>query len=166
VSREQRIVAIGAASGVAAMLLAMWGLYQVLPSSDADPLIYALRWQPVAALPLLVMIVAVGNARAMGPAIDPTVGAEDPAMRVNIRVLDNTLQQFVLFGAGSMGLAASLEPERAKVVGAAAIVFVVARLAFWIGYRIHPLYRAAGFAATAYLNMGLIAAAVWFAFRP
>ena len=45
-------------------------------------------------------------------------------------------------------------PERVKVVGAGAIVFVAARLAFWIGYRIDPLYRAAGFAGTAYLTRG------------
>jgi len=164
-SRDQKVVALGAASGVVTMLVATWLLYTFMRSSTADPLIYALRWQPVAALPLLAMIVAVGNARAMGPAIDPTLGAEDPAMKVNIRVLDNTLQQFVLFVAGSMGLAASLDPQQVKVVGAAAIVFVFGRVAFWIGYRIHPLYRAFGFASTAYLNMGLIAAAIWFAFQ-
>jgi hypothetical protein len=165
-TREQKVVATGAASGVVAMLLSTWALYTVLPSPDAAQgqlgnVIYAMRWLPLAALPLLVMIGAVGNARAMGSAIDPTLDAEDPAMKVNIRVLDNTLQQFVLFAAGSLGLAASLDAERVKVVGAAAIVFVVARLAFWIGYRIHPLYRAAGFAGTAYLNGALIVAALW-----
>ena len=164
-TRDQKIVATGAASGVAAMLLAMWALYSVLPAPVAadrlGSIVYALSWQPLAALPLLLMIGAVGNARAMGPAIDPTLGAEDPAMRINIRVLDNTLQQFVLFAAGSMGLAASLDPASVNVVGAAAVVFVAARLAFWIGYRIHPLYRAAGFAGTAYLNGGLIVAALW-----
>jgi len=164
-SRDQKIVAIGAASGVTAMLAATWLLYALLRPSTVDPLIYALRWQPLAALPLLAMIVAVGNARALGPAIDPTLGNEDAAMKVNIRVLDNTLQQFVLFVAGSMGLAASLDPAQVRVVGAAAIVFVLARIAFWIGYRINPLYRAPGFAGTAYLNMGLIAAAIWFAFQ-
>ena len=46
------------------------------------------------------MIVAVGNARALGEAIDPTLGKESPAMIVDGRVLDNTLQQFVLFLVG------------------------------------------------------------------
>src|SRR5215469_7927028 len=32
---------------------------------------------------------------------------------------------------------------------------------FWIGYRIHPLYRAFGMGATAYLNVGLLAFAIW-----
>ena len=39
--------------------------------------------------------------------------------------------------------------------------FIVARMAFWIGYRIHPLYRAFGMGATGYLNVGLLAFALW-----
>lgn len=167
-NREQKIVAAGALSGVAAMLLSTWLLYTVLPAplavrSQPDAVLYALRWLPLTALPLLAMIVAVGNARAMGPAIDPTLGNEDQAMRINIRVAGNTLEQCVLFAAGSLGLAAGIDPADVRVVGAAAIVFVAARIAFWIGYRIDPLYRAAGFAGTAYLNFGLIGAALYFA---
>jgi uncharacterized membrane protein YecN with MAPEG domain len=51
------------------------------------------------------------------------------------------------------------------IVAAAAVVFVVARVAFWIGYRIHPLYRAAGMAATSYLCVLLFGLAAWFAWR-
>lgn len=166
-NRDQKTVAAGALSGIAAMLLSTWLLYTVLPApagvqAQADAVLYALRWLPLAALPLLAMIVSVGNARAMGPAIDPTLGNEDLAMRINIRAANNTLEQFVLFAAGAVGLAASIPPAHVQVVGAAAIVFVAARIAFWIGYRIHPLYRAAGFAGTAYLNFGLIGAALYF----
>ena len=50
-SRDQKIVAIGGASGVTAMLAATWLLYALLRPSTVDPLIYALRWQPLAALP-------------------------------------------------------------------------------------------------------------------
>jgi hypothetical protein len=76
-------------------------------------------------------------------------------------VAENTLQQLVLFLAGSTALAASLPPDQVGIVGAAAIVFTVARIAFWIGYRIHPLYRAFGFSSTLYLNLGLLLAALW-----
>ena len=167
-NRDQKVVAAGALSGVLAMLVSTWLLYTVLPlppsvQDQADAVLYALRWLPLAALPLLATIVAVGNARALGPAIDPTLGQEDQAMRINIRVAGNTLEQFVLFAAGSLGLAASIDPAQVRVVGAAAIVFVAARIAFWVGYRIYPLYRAAGFAGTAYLNFGLIGGALWFA---
>lgn len=169
-TRDQKIVAVGAASGVATMALAMWLLStRLLPApagieSVGDRLGYALRWAAVAALPLFAMIAAIGNARALGPAIDPIRGLEDKAMIVNGRVADNTLQQYVLFLVGALALAASLSPARLPVIAAAAIVFVVARIAFWIGYRIDPLYRAFGFAATAYLNLGLLLAALWLGF--
>jgi uncharacterized MAPEG superfamily protein len=124
-----------------------------------------LRWCGFAALPFLAMIVAIGNARALGAAIDPTAGLEDGKMLIDSRVADNTLQQYVLFLAGALALAAGLPPASMRVIGAAAIVFVAARLLFWIGYRIDPLYRAFGFAATFYLNLGLLLAAFWFAIR-
>ena len=86
-------------------------------------------------------------------------------MLINGRVADNTLQQFVIFVIATLALAVSLPPGQMGVIAAAAIVFTVARLAFWIGYRIHPLYRAPGFSATAYLNLGLLGAALWLGFR-
>ncbi|MGZ8281550.1 MAG: MAPEG family protein [Allosphingosinicella sp.] len=167
-TRDQKIVAVGAASGVAAMGLAMWLLTANLPP-PADPesiagrLGYALPWLALAALPLFAMIAAIGNARFLGEAIDPTRGAEDKAMVINGRVAENTLQQFALFLAGSLALAATLPAGQVQAVGAAAIWFVVARTAFWIGYRIDPLYRAFGFSSTAYLNLGLLLSALWFA---
>lgn len=167
-TREQKIVAAGAASGVVSMLLGMWLLSTRLPAPAgmeglADRLAYAARWLAFAALPLFAMLAAVGNARFLSKAIDPTRGAEDRATLVNGRVADNSTQQFLLFVAGSLALAASLKPEQMGVIRAAAIVFVAARLVFWVGYRIHPLYRAPGFAATAYLNLGLLLGALWLA---
>lgn len=166
--REQKIVATGAAAGLASMVAGLWLLTVFLPAPAgvetlADRLAYAARWIAFAALPLFAMVAAVGNARFLGEAIDPTLGAEDRALIVNGRVADNTTQQFLLFAAGLLGLSASLEPDAMGVVRAAAIVFVVARLAFWVGYRIHPLHRAFGFASTAYLNLGLLLASIWLA---
>ena len=167
-TRDQKIVATGAVSGIASMLLGLWLLTTLLPApagveTVADRLAYAARWLAFAALPLFAMVAAVGNARFASAAIDPTRGAEDAKTIVNGRVADNTTQQLLLFAAGSLGLAASLPAEWMGVIRAAAIVFVAARIVFWIGYRIHPLYRAPGFAATAYLNLGLLGAALWLA---
>ena len=67
----------------------------------------------------------------------------------------------MLFAVASLALAAAIEGDGIRIVGAAAITFVVTRTAFWIGYRIRPVYRAFGFAATAYMNVGLLAAALW-----
>ncbi len=169
-TREQKIVAIGAGSGVASMVLALWLLSRLLPAPVGlepvgERLAYALRWDALAAMPLFAMLAAIGNARFLGEAIDPTRGAEDRATLINGRVADNTLQQFALFLVGSLALAASLPARHMAVIGAAAIVFVIARILFWIGYRIDPLYRAFGFSSTAYLNLGLLLAALWLAVR-
>jgi MAPEG family len=165
-TRDQKIVATGAAGGVVGMVLFVWGLSSAIgpPALDdtaADRIAYALRWAVVAALPLLAMIAAVGNARALSEAIDPTLGKESPAMVIDGRVLDNTLQQFVLFLVGLLALAVSVPFDRLGIVGALAITFVVMRLAFWAGYRIKPVYRAFGFASTFYMNLGMLLATLW-----
>ena len=115
---DQRKVAIGAASGIISMSLAMWLLTAILPHAYA-----------------------------------PTAGD-----RVAYAAAANAC-------AATLGLAANISEDRIHVITAAAIVFVGARIAFWIGYRVHPLYRAFGFASTAYLNLGLILSAAWLAIR-
>ena len=169
-SRSQRIVAIGAACGVTAMVLVMYGLYRVLPlaagaAALADRIAYALVANLVASLPLLVVIASIGNARATSEAIDPTLGKESRSMLIDGRVADNTLQQFLLFSTATLALSVNLDRTDLHIIDAAAITFVEARILFWVGYRIDPLYRAAGFSATFYLNLGLIAGALWLAVR-
>ena len=165
---DQKTVAIGAASGILAMGFSLWLLYRLLPDPHAYDLAsriaYALKWDAVATLPLFGMLVAVGNGRFLSEAIDPTLGKESATMTVDGRVADNTLQQYATFLVATLALAAGLGAESVKVVGAAAITFVLMRIAFWIGYRIKPVYRAFGFASTAYMNFGLLIAAIWIGF--
>jgi MAPEG family len=66
------------------------------------------------------------------------------AMQINGRVVDNTLQQFVLFLIATTALSVNATSAQMRLIPAATIVFIFARMAFWIGYRIHPLYRAFG----------------------
>ena len=165
-TRDQTTVAIGALSGVAAMVLLVWLLSNAIdPPTIADTagerIAYALRWAVVAALPFLVMLAAIGNARFTSEAIDPTLGKDSPKMIVDGRVADNTLQQLVLFLVGMLALAVTLPVQRLSIVAALSITFVVMRLAFWIGYRVKPVYRAFGFASTAYMNLGMLLAALW-----
>jgi len=141
--------------------------YQALPfgadsgNGVASRLAFALKANAFAALPLLVGMITVGNNRFLSEAIDPTLQKEDAATVVNGRVLDNTLQQYVAFLVGTLALSTTLDAGHMKVIAAAACVFIVARFAFWFGYRIHPLYRAFGMAATMYLNFGILAWAGW-----
>jgi hypothetical protein len=165
-TQDQKIVATGAASGVFAMVVLVWLLSTVIPppaiaDTPADRIDYALKWAVVAVLPFFFMVMVIGNARFTSGAIDPTLGKEDPKMIVDGRVAENTLQQFVLFLIGMLGLAITLPLYRLSIVAAVSITFVIARLAFWIGYRIKPVYRAFGFASTAYMNAGMLLAVLW-----
>lgn len=158
---EQKIVAIGAASGIVVMVLAVWLLTLALPSpriQDAigPRLAYALGANVFALLPFFVMLITVGNARFLSDAIDPTRNAERPAMKIDGRVVDNTLQQNFVFAVASLALATLVPLRSLQVVWACAIWFVIARGVFWAGYRINPLYRAPGMAGTAYLNLFMI----------
>jgi uncharacterized MAPEG superfamily protein len=160
-NQSQKIVGIGAASGVTLMVLGVWGLTGLLsPPSIADAMgervAYAVQANVVALVPLFVMLMTVGNARFFSDAIDPTRGAETPAMQIDARVAGNTFEQTFGFAIASLALSTVVPMNHLQAVWACAIVFVVARAVFWIGYRINPLYRAPGFSSTAYLNLGMI----------
>jgi hypothetical protein len=165
-TKDQRIVAIGAAIGVIGMMLLVWLISTTIPEpqvvdAPGSRLAYAVRWSVVAVLPLFAMLVAVGNERFLSEAIDPTLGKESQKMVVNGRVADNTLQQFVCFLVGILALSVSVPIGWISVVPAVAITFAICRIAFWIGYRIHPLYRAPGFSSTAYMNLFMYIAVLW-----
>jgi len=166
---DQRRVAIGAVSGVLFIGMSVWLLQKVLPVPAAaivgERLGYAAKWCTLPGLLFFMMIVAVGNARFFSEAIDPTLGKESQRMIVDGRVADNTTQQLLIFVIAALALSASLPAEQLTVIGAAAITFTIVRLAFWIGYRIRPVYRAFGFAGTAYLNLGLLVSAIYLAVR-
>src|SRR5512139_408116 len=137
---DQKKVLKGAISGIVAMGLLLWLLFHLLPDPDASDLAarlaYALKWNAVAALPLFFMLAAIGNARFGSGAIDPTLGKESSTMIVDAKVAGNTLEQFAIFVVATLALSAGVEGEAVKIVGAAAITFVLMRIVFWIGYRI------------------------------
>ena len=165
-TKDQKTVAIGAASGIAGMVLLVWLISTLMPQpqvidAPGNRLAYAARWSVVAVLPLFAMLVAVGNARFLSEAIDPTLGKESQKMVVDGRVADNTLQQFVCFLVGITALSVSVPIEWISLVPAVAITFVICRIVFWIGYRIKPLYRAPGFSSIAYMNLGMLLATLW-----
>jgi len=165
-TQDQKRVAIGALSGISGMVLMVWAFSTAIAApliadTAADRLAYALRWAVPPALLFFVMVAAVGNARFNSEAIDPTLGRESHKMVVDGRVADNTLQQLMLFLVGMLALAVTLPIHRLSIIVAVSITFVIVRIAFWIGYRIQPVYRAFGFASTAYMNLGMLIAALW-----
>ncbi len=164
--REQKIVAAGALSGVATMVVLVSLLYAYLPEMSGmetvtERIAFALQMNVFAVIPLFVMIASVGNARFLSEAIDPTRHAENKAMEIDGRVVDNTLQQNTVFFIGTLALATLVPPQATKIIAALTTVFILARLAFWYGYRKNPLYRAPGMAGTSYMNLGILATCVY-----
>ena len=165
---EQKTVAIGAATGIVSMILLVWLLTTVLPMPDAatmvDRFVLVLQLNVIAVIPLFLMLIWVGNSRFLSDAIDPTLHRETAQQEVTGRVADNTLQQNFVFLIATLALSTVLPDDRLQILTAVTIVFVLARFVFWFGYRVHPLYRAPGMSATAYMNLGMIVATVWFGF--
>ncbi len=131
-TRDQKIVGIGAASGVTAMVTAIAGIYQLWPTNPSladgsSRLAYALQADAFAVLPLLIGIMTVGNSRFLSEAIDPTLHKEDLGTQINCRVVENTLQQYLLFLIGTLALSVNLTAEQMRAIPAAALVFIVAR---------------------------------------
>ena len=126
---DQRIVAIGAASGVAIMVPSAWILTQALPApviadEPGARLAYALRANLFAIVPLFVMVITIANSRFLSDAIDPTRRAESASMIIDGRVADNTLQQNFVFALATLAMSTLVPLHLLQVVWACTIVFV------------------------------------------
>ena len=158
---EQKTVALGAVTGAVLMVASVCILTMLLPAplladAVAERLAYALRANAFAMLPLVMMFIVIAKQRFFSDAIDPTRHVESRALEINRRVASNTLEQNFVFVVASLAMSTVVPTNRVQVVWAAAIVFVIARVAFWVGYRINPPYRAAGMSATALVSLGMI----------
>jgi len=144
VTPGQRRTTLSGIAASAAVTALLWHLLlRFLPApAGAEALPTAFACCAVAALFTLVMgVEAIAHERLVTPAIDPLAGYETRRMRVNFRYLSNTVEQFVVFGAGLLALSAYASPRILVIV---TIVWVAARWAFWIGYHFSPLLRGLG----------------------
>ncbi len=159
--KEQKTVAFGAVTGALLMVASVYGLTRLLTpprlvDTVAERLAYALKANVLAVVPLVIMFIAIANSRFRSAAIDPTRQAESRALEIDRRVASNTLEQNFVFVVASLAMSTIVPMQDLQVVWACSIVFIVARAAFWLGYRINPLYRAAGMSATALVILGMI----------
>lgn len=136
------------------------GAFALPADTLADRLAFALRWQLPPAAMLLTMIGFIAGAR---PLWSETVGGSPDAARLerHVRVLRNTVEQLFLMVLAHLSLATLLPARELGLVPALALLFVLARLAFWIGYVRNELYRTVGFVATFYPNIYALGLALW-----
>lgn len=88
---------------------------------------------------------AVAHERLQSPAFDPLTNHETRRLRVNLRYLQNTLEQLIMFTAGLFGLAFYARGgDGMRAVEATAAVWILFRFAFWIGYHRSAAMRSIG----------------------
>ena len=135
----------------------------VLPADDtASRLAFALRWMLLPGLTLLVGIVLAGRRGFFPDLIDGTRTPQSGSFEINLRYNTNTLEQVVLAAIAWCGLALALPQDRLVLIPAMAFLFFFGRIAFWIGYLVHPLARAFGMVLTILPTLG---AYVWLAWH-
>jgi MAPEG family len=142
-AQERRTIIGGIAASFLVAAALWWLLLRYLPEpGNVSPVQAAVGCIAVAALlTLFAGIEAIAHERFVTRAVNPLAGVETPRLRVNFRYLSNTVEQFIVFAAGLLGIAAYCSPRLLVIV---TIVWVLARWAFWIGYHKDPLWRAVG----------------------
>ncbi|WP_155263092.1 MAPEG family protein [Sphingomonas segetis] len=132
-------------------LLLWFALYRLLPPLEGMDdfgarMLVALKCLAFATLFTLVAgVEAVAHERLQSAAFDPLAGHETRRLRVNLRFLQNTLEQLVIFAVGLFGLAAYMTSgEAMRAVVATSVVWILNRYAFWIGYHRSAAMRGLG----------------------
>jgi hypothetical protein len=135
-----------------AVAIVLWlALYRLLPPLGgmddlAARMVVALKCVAVATLFCLVAgVEAVAHERLQSDAFDPLAGHQSKRLQVNLRYLQNTLEQLIVFTVGLFGLAAYLSTgEQMRAVVATTVVWILGRFAFWIGYHRSAAMRGLG----------------------
>jgi hypothetical protein len=148
---QQRTLMIGVLIS-APLTVGIWlALYYGLPpvthaEAPLDRLLFAINCCCVAMLLSLALgIEAVAHERLNSRAINPLLGAESLRMQVNLRFLQNTLEQSLLFIPGLLALSHyCTDGQSMRAVLATTAVWILARAVFWIGYHKGPRFRSAG----------------------
>jgi hypothetical protein len=150
--RQQRRSGIGAIAGSLIVSLVLWfALDRYLPPIGgmgelSARMIVALKCVALATLFTLVAgVEAVAHERFQTAAFDPLEGHQTRRLSVNLRYLQNTLEQIVVFCVGLFGTAAYLTTgESMRAVPATTIVWILNRFAFWVGYHRSSAMRGLG----------------------
>jgi hypothetical protein len=139
------LVVVGVGSAVPAWF-AGW-----VPAADdlATRLSFAVRWLLAPGCTLLAGIQFAASRGFHPDAIDGTRSPESRGLEIALRYNLNTLEQTMLAAIAWLGLAVTVTHAALAFIPAMAILFVIGRATFWIGYLIEPTARAFGMVMTA-----------------
>ncbi len=137
----------------------------VVPSPQvegmAERLALAVHCALIAAVPYFAVCMTILSTRFRSGSHDPISHAETPAMKIDCRVLQNHLEQLVLFTLVMLALATTLPRDHLQILPIATAVVFVARFIYWRGYhRNGTLGRAPGVQLTMFVTAPLMVLAV------
>jgi hypothetical protein len=152
---SQKTVLLGTVGAIVLGWGLFFGLRAILPApADARE---ALAWLTLApAAVFFVLVASVGNARFLGEAIDPLLGKDPRFVVVTNRVLTNTTEQTFIFVLSGVALIALSPVEKLAAIPAFAVLFVVARMVFWMGYLRQAMLRGPGMSLTIQINLVML----------
>ena len=140
----------GMAIGLAVPALAYSFLAGVAPvlTTAGDRLAFALPWMAFPVVALVAGMMAVGAGRVASENIDGSPPAIGTRLEVHRRYMQNTLEQLSIFIPTQLALVTLLPDDRLALIPVWAILFLFARVAFWIGYLRNPAMRSFGMLMT------------------
>jgi hypothetical protein len=155
-------IAVGTVTWLAALLIGLkvWPAGPTLATS-ADRLAYAAQLLVGVAVIVLLMVSACFRVFDTAAAEDPFANAESNAWRVHQRVLQNTVEQSLIFVPALLALAVRVDAAHTHVLPLLTVLWCGGRILFWLGYRISPILRGPGFEWTLYSSVAALGWFVW-----
>jgi uncharacterized MAPEG superfamily protein len=168
---EQRHVLRGIMAGSAIILVWFTLAWAILPTpritdTPGDRLAFALKWDLAVVACLVVAVGLIARQRFFFNRIDGGWDRDDRLLEIFRYNLANTSEQVLIAIPVHLAFAVSAPIAALNLVAAAALLFVLARAAFLIGYLSgRATNRALGFACSFYPSVLLLLAAAVFAVR-
>ena len=123
----------------------------------ADRLALVAKTAPLAVLPMLIAIAVVAAQRLSPKHFIGEKVKRNSALDINVRFIQNTFEQFIVFLAGNAALAVYLLPVDANSVPLLAAMFLIGRVLYWWGYHYNTYVRSYGFGITFYPTVAVYA---------
>lgn len=153
------VVRAGLAGALFAVIFGCLGFFAfpfTIPLTDSvlARLVFTVRWQTYPAFSLFAGVLCVMYKRFQSSAINPVLGRGEHIIEIHQRYLRNTSEQLVLHVIGQLVLSTYLTSQSLAVIPVCSILFVIGRIAFWVGYIKEPLGRMFGFMVTFTVTTG------------
>jgi hypothetical protein len=155
-------IGVGTVTWAAAFLIGVtsWHIGPTLATSG-ERLAYAAQLLVGVSVLVLLMVSACFRVFDTAKAEDPFANAESQPWRVHQRVLQNTVEQGLIFVPALLALAVRIDAEHTHVLPLLTGLWCAGRVLFWLGYRISPMLRGPGFEWTLFSSVAALGWFVW-----